>query len=245
MENKSCIENPLIAVFDSGIGGLNLLKECTRRMPQADFAYFADNYNMPYGNLSEGEITKRAFNVFGGIARLKPVAAAVACNTVTACCIDKLRAKCPFPIAGIQPAVKQAAETGGRFLVLATNATKNSRSFNNLVFRYGGNALVAGCSGLAAAIEDNIFDLDKIDLSAYLPKGKFSAVVLGCTHYIFIGERLKKIYGCPIFDGIAGTADHLKEISGIFDHETAVRQKITFFGGDIVKNRAVFDSISQ
>ena len=98
-----------VCVFDSGIGGLNLLAECAALCPDRDFIYFADNDNVPYGNMTRARMRELVFGIFDEIAGCNPSAAVVACNTVTAAFIRDLRAAYPFPIVGIQPAVKQAA----------------------------------------------------------------------------------------------------------------------------------------
>lgn len=236
---------PLVCLFDSGIGGVNLLIECVRRIPQADYMYFADNYNVPYGNLEEERIYELVFSVFEKIAAVHPDAAVVACNTVTANCVRSLRAKYSFPVLGVEPAVKQACEYGGNFLVLATEATCKSAAFSALISKYGARATIYPCRNLANIIEQNIFspDLEKIAFS--LPKGNFNSVVLGCTHYIFIEKYIKKLYNCKIFDGMAGTADHLQSVLGITDHFSSQTAKISFFCGNFAKNRAVFEKFKH
>ncbi|MDE7454138.1 MAG: glutamate racemase [Clostridia bacterium] len=240
----SNVQNPSVCVFDSGIGGISLLFECVRKLPRVDFTYFADNFRVPYGDLSREELVERVDEVFEEIAKSNPSAAVVACNTVTAQCIDFLRNKYDFPILGIQPAVKPAAESGGRCLVLATPATVKSESFKKLLQRYGGrNTRIIACDKLAYQIEQNIFNLSESGIEALLPKFNADTVVLGCTHYVLAKKIIQKFYNCPVFDGISGTADHLKEILGIFDHEGKRAQKIAFSGGDSYKNRKVFNCV--
>lgn len=241
MENQPRGKAPLVCLFDSGIGGLNLLRACSVRMPYVNFCYFADNYNVPYGNLCEGEIRRLVFSAFSQIAALCPDAAAVACNTVTAECVRELRHVFPFPVVGVEPAVKQAFEYGGKYLVLATEATCKSAVFFKLLSKYGKGAEVHAMKSLAGDIERNIFSLDKAALASRLPQGNFSSVVLGCTHYIFIRDEIEKRYRCPVFDGMAGTADHLATILGNSGHFSSERGKIRFFGGDFTKNKAVFE----
>ena len=238
----SNVQNPSVCVFDSGIGGISLLFECVRRLPRVDFTYFADNFRVPYGNLSRVELIKRVDEVFKEISKTNPAAAVVACNTVTAHCIDFLRNKYDFPIIGIQPAVKPAVETGGKCLVLATPSTVNSESFKNLLERYGNsNTQVVACDKLAYYIEQNILNLSADGIENLLPKYKADTVVLGCTHYVLAKKIIQSYYDCPVFDGIVGTADHLKEILGIYDHNGQRAQKIAFSGGDSYKNRKVFN----
>ncbi len=243
---------PLVCMFDSGIGGINLLIGCSRAAPWADYCYFADNYNVPYGNLTEGEIASRVFSVFENIAALRPDAAVVACNTVTASCVGALRKKFSFPVVGVEPAVKQAWEREGRYLVLATEATCSSESFARLIRLYGKGAVICPCPSLAVQIENNIFSICKNgpedmpaplekQIVSSLPKGKFSSVVLGCTHYVFIKKFIENLYSCPVFDGISGTADHLRTLLGKNDHKLPGKGKIRFFCGDFSKNKAVFE----
>ena len=148
MENQPRGKAPLVCLFDSGIGGLNLLRACSVRMPYVNFCYFADNYNVPYGNLCEGEIRRLVFSAFSQIAALCPDAAAVACNTVTAECVHELRRVFPFPVVGVEPAVKQAFEYGGKYLVLATEATCKSAAFFKLLSKYGKGAEVHAMKSL-------------------------------------------------------------------------------------------------
>lgn len=234
-----------VCFFDSGIGGINLLAECVRRLPSRDFVYYADNDHVPYGNLSEQEIQSLADAAFAQIARLNPCAAVIACNTVTALCAERLRASYPFPILGIQPAVKPAVKAGGRCLILATEATVKSPSFRRLVAAYGNGETVAyPCRHLAEFIEENVFSLPDRLPEGLLPDFSPDTVVLGCTHYAFVKKAIKNKYGCPVFDGVVGTADHLVKILGNFDPEINQRPKIRFINGDFNKNRAIFERLN-
>ena len=244
MNNLIC-GNPRIAFFDSGIGGLNLLAECARRLPYASFSYFADNFNMPYGNLSQETLFFKVDNIFKNIASIDPQAAVIACNTVTATCVKRLREKYSFPIIGVEPAVKPAAKTGGKCLVLATSATAESKSISALLDKYGnGVTTVLGCPNLAAYIEHNIFNIDEKKVVKLLPKYSPDSVVLGCTHYTYIKNIIKRFYGCEIFDGICGTADRLCSILSQKHAEIEpCLPQVDFCGGDEMKNRAVFDTL--
>ena len=233
-----------VCVFDSGIGGLNLLAACAHLCPEYDFVYFADNYNVPYGSLPPHKVCGLVDGIFEKMAALAPSAAVVACNTATALCVENLRKRYAFPIVGIQPAVKQAAALGGSFLVLATPATANSASLASLCIKYGGGrGEVVACPRLAAFVEDNIFSMPSGWEEELLPRRSPSCVVLGCTHYAFVSESIKKYYSRPVFDGILGTADHLRTLIGNVGGNCYHNQKIAFAGGDEQKNRAVFDKI--
>ncbi|MDE7400447.1 MAG: glutamate racemase [Clostridia bacterium] len=245
-----------VFVFDSGIGGLNLLYECAVRVPDVHYFFISDNKNVPYGNKSAEEIYRLTRIALDGIEKYNPAALVVACNTVTAQCIGKLRSAYQFPVIGIQPAVKPAAVHGGSCLVLATEATVHSASFSSLVERYGnGGFTVVGCRELAEYIEDNIFNLPEKLPCSLLPDMKTDGVVLGCTHYAYVKRQIENYYQCPVYDGIIGTADHFAEIVGICDHFNTFlgktdhlelsRLKVTFLSGDNVKNAAIFKKLKE
>ncbi len=237
--------NPRVAFFDSGIGGLNLLAECARRLPNVNFTYFADNYNMPYGVLQKDELLSKAESFFEKIAATNPQAAVIACNTVTAVCAKRLREEYSFPIIGIEPAVKPAAHNGKKCLVLATNATANSEAIRNLVEKFGnGTTRVVACPNLAAYIERNIFNIDEGEVVKMLPRTSADSVVIGCTHYTYAKNAIKKFYGCEVFDGIEGTAVRLcSTLSLNCASNSPTNRKIEFCGGDEKKNREVFSLI--
>ena len=126
------MEPGYIAFFDSGIGGLTLLKECAQQLAGESFLYFGDNANAPYGNKSPEEIERLTLTAFGYLSRFPLKAAVLACNTVTAECAAALRARCPFPVLGVEPALKPAAKACKNVLVLATRATLSSKKFRAL-----------------------------------------------------------------------------------------------------------------
>ncbi len=254
METNSDKPNASVAVFDSGIGGLNLLKECARALPAVKFYYLADNFNVPYGTKKKDEIFSLVKSKLDVAASKGISAAVIACNTATSNCIEELRAVYSFPIVGIQPAVKPAVKIGGRCLVLATEATVNSASFKQLISRFDDKDItVYPCAGLAEYIEKNLFTLNENFPAELLPNVEADSVVLGCTHYVFIKDIVQRRYNCPVFDGIAGTADHLREILGmsdhqqgnigISDHNTDKQSNVTFLSGDIVKNTRIYNYI--
>lgn len=203
-----------VAFFDSGIGGLTVLHECAKRMQNETFYYFGDNTHAPYGNRSPKTIKKFVFRAFEKIARLKVKAAVVACNTATALCVEELRKKYPFPIIGAEPALFLAAKRGGEVLVLATDATTKSPRFLSLCARANlrypkARFTVAPCPHLAGAIERHLTDED-FDYTPFLPQATPQAVVLGCTHYIYLKERVEKFYGAEVYDGNEGIAERLR-----------------------------------
>lgn len=239
---------PFTAVFDSGVGGLTVLRALTRRCPGERFGYFGDNANAPYGSRAPKEIEELVFAAFGRLSRMPLKAAVVACNTATALCIDRLRASFPFPVVGVEPAVRPAARLGGRVLLLATRATLASARVKALLARTGGAVDVFCPEELAGEIERHIFDLSAAGVEACLaglPRGVYDACVLGCTHYVFVAERISAALGCPVFDGNAGTADHLAKILNICSENCKKTPKnaVFFLGTHAEHNKRVFFSL--
>lgn len=208
--------NAPIGVFDSGVGGLTVLRELTRLMPNEDFIYFGDEANSPYGAHTHDEVCEIALAAAHRLTGMGIKALTVACNTATAAAVEPLRAAYPdMPVIGTEPAVKSAADAGyKRILVLATPVTVAEERFAALVHTRCGDAKVIAvpCPGLATMIEkhaprDTVFDeyLDGL-ISPY--RGSFDAAVLGCTHYPLIKDAILRAVGdgIPVFDGAAGIA---------------------------------------
>ncbi|MBE7068606.1 MAG: glutamate racemase [Clostridiales bacterium] len=210
-----------IAFFDSGIGGLTVLSSAQNALDNQIFYYYGDNARAPYGNLSNEKILQYVEDAFTLFQSLKVDAVVLACNTATAVCAESLRGKYSFPIIGAEPAVLPAMKKGGNILVLSTRATFQSARFQALcesVRRRCATATLTAkpCDGLAGAIEQNLFN-EKFDFTTYLPKPdkKYSTVVLGCTHYIYIKEIIENYYGCKAVDGNDGITKRLKNVLGL------------------------------
>lgn len=203
-----------IAFFDSGIGGLTVLAECQKVLPNEFFYYLGDNAHAPYGNLPENMIRKYTFRAFKRFKKLQVKAVVIACNTVTAVCVEELRRKYSFPIIGVEPALYLACrETQGEIFALVTLATYKSVRIKRLVERCGEaypntKVHLCPCEHLAAEIEHHITQVNYSYLP-FLPQGKPNAVVLGCTHYIYIKEYIQNFYGCLCYDGNKGIARRL------------------------------------
>ena len=237
---------PFTAIFDSGVGGLTVLRACVRRCPGERFGYFGDNANAPYGNRAPEEIERLAFSAFSFLARYPLKAAVVACNTVTAVCVEKLRAAFPFPIVGMEPAVRPAvaAAGGGEVLLLATRATLESARVKSLSEKTGGN--ITPLAGERARHMAGLSAVDVEGLLRTVPRGKYAAAVLGCTHYVFVKERIAKALGCPVFDGNSGTADHLSEILNIRSEKSKKEPKnCVFFIGKAKNANKTFYSAQK
>jgi glutamate racemase len=234
-------KNP-IAVFDSGVGGISVLRELTRIMPQEDFIYFGDSKNAPYGTKTLEEV--RRLTVASATALFEEGAKGlvVACNTATSAAVRVLREMYPdIPIVGIEPALRPAAlfMEHPRVLVMATPMTIREEKFHKLMARYEHEAEIIplACPGLMDFIERG--DLDGDDLHRYLEDLLYSysgnrvdAAVLGCTHYPFARTQIQSVLGerVRIFDGGEGTAREMRRRiteAGLLQEENR-RGSVTF-----------------
>ena len=220
MENKY---DNYIGVFDSGVGGISILKECAALLPHEDFFYFGDSANNPYGDRSPEDVLALSMNAMEQMIEKGVKALVIACNTATSIAGKELREKYEtesFPVIGVEPAVKPAAldPAGDRILVMATANTLSQKKYFQLIESWGEDQEIIPLPaiGLAQRIEKGNFegeDLMELLHSLLDPYvGKVDSVVLGCTHYPFIKKQIRQIMGqdIPLFDGGAGTARELK-----------------------------------
>ena len=198
-----------IGVFDSGIGGLSVLAALRAQLPREDFVYFADTGHAPYGERSEAYVVQRTRAVATGLIEQERIKAlVVACNTATAAAIHVLRAELPgFPLVGVEPALKPAvaASRTGRIAVLATRGTVTSRKFALLRDAFAAQAdfSVVACDGLASAIEAGEPGPVAALCARYVAQagrfgtapGEIDTLVLGCTHYVFVADELRRHTG--------------------------------------------------
>lgn len=212
-----------IGVLDSGIGGLTVLKDAIRLLPNEDYLYYADTKHVPYGTKPRDEVRGYIFDAADFFARQKVEVLVVACNTATSIAINDLRERYSFPIIGMEPAVKPAVLRADdrRVLVLATPITVREKKLHDLVERLDSEDIVDlhALPDLVEFAEKFIFDEDAIipylsdELSRY-DLDKYGAVVLGCTHFVFFKEHFKKLLpqGVDILDGNLGTISRLKSL---------------------------------
>ncbi len=212
-----------IAVFDSGMGGISVLKEMVRLMPEEDFIYFGDSKNAPYGTKTLEQVrTLTLSNIKYLLEEHHAKAIAVACNTATSAAVRSLRELYPnVPLVGVEPAIKPAVESMDQphILMMATPYTCQGEKFRNLMESYSDRATIypLPCPGLMEFVErGELFGKDLEDflhdlMDPYLEKG-IDCIVLGCTHYPFVRETIQHIAGdsVTLFDGSLGTAKELR-----------------------------------
>ena len=211
-----------IAVFDSGVGGISVLRQLRKIMPDEHYIYYGDSANAPYGSRTTEEVRALTLAAVEKLLTEYPVKAlVVACNTATAAAIEVLREKyADLIVIGIEPAVKLAADNfpGGRLGVMATEVTLREEKFDLLVHRFEGNCEIfkIPAPGLVQLIEAGKADTPETDamLHALLDPyvGKLDALVLGCTHYPFVSRRIGKVLGPEtlLLHGGKGTARETK-----------------------------------
>ncbi len=211
-----------ILVFDSGLGGLSVLRELIKSMPRERYIYFGDSKNAPYGNRSTREVRELTFSAVSEHMSRGIKAVVIACNTATAAAIEDLRGKYPEKIiVGVEPALKPAADRhpGEHILVMATDVTLRETKFAALMERFSATSPVIPlpCPGLVEFVEKG--ELDSPSLRAYLREllvpvltKKPKAIVLGCTHFPFLRPIIREIMGegVEILDGSLGTAQQTR-----------------------------------
>lgn len=215
--------NRPIGFFDSGVGGISVLKKAMELLPHEDFIYFGDSANAPYGDKDLETLKELSFKAVDFLLSFGCKSIVVACNTATSAAITDIREKFShIPVIGIEPALKVAIEhtTDGKILVLATNRTLLEEKFKKLSdqFSQSRNIVSLPLPGLVEIIENGDDYQEKS--YAYLKEAfedvdkDLSAVVLGCTHYPFIKPSLRKLFSEEILivDGSEGTARRLKEV---------------------------------
>ena len=235
-------KNSPIAVFDSGLGGVSVLKEMIKIMPEEDMYYFGDSANAPYGTKSLEEVRSMTIKHVHDFIEMGCKGVVIACNTATSAAVRTLREMYPdLPIVGIEPAVKPAVEAypKGNVLVMATPMTIHQEKLKHLIDAYGGDANVIplACPGLMDFVE--VGNVNSPELKGFMRDllyqyvGQLDAVVLGCTHYPFVKDAIIEVLGpeVEIFDGGYGTAKEIKrrlQVQNLLREKGTKKGEITF-----------------
>lgn len=213
-----------IAFFDSGIGGLTVLHQAKKLMPQEDYLYYADTDHVPYGRKTKDEIQQYVQEAVDFIAAQDVKALVVACNTATSVAIQSLRARYSFPILGMEPAVKPAVKNAvisKRVLVTATPVTLQEQKLQELLLQVDQHhkADLLPLPRLVELAEQSCFEdgqaeaylravLQNVDINQYC------TVVLGCTHFNYFKDSFRNIFGSEVtlLDGSGGTVNNLYRV---------------------------------
>ncbi|NLG37320.1 MAG: glutamate racemase [Clostridiales bacterium] len=232
-----------IGVFDSGVGGISVLREAMAVLPGERFLFYGDTANAPYGEKPADLIRNLTLRATGELIARGVKALLVACNTATAAGISELRSRYDIPVLGMEPALKPAmANQPGYVVVMATPATLHLDKFCTLLSRFhdADRVFPLPCPGLARLIETGgpgsavVADALRSFLSSIsvVPR----AIVLGCTHYSFIAQDIAALMpGTAIYDGNRGTALHLRhtlERGGLLCERPALSPRAAFLSSD-------------
>ncbi len=240
-----------IGFYDSGVGGISVLKQTARLLPGENFIYYGDNANAPYGTRDEEDIKRLSLACGEFLYEHGVKMIVIACNTATSIVVQTMRERFNIPVISMEPAIKPASERPGKIAVLATPATLHQARYKALKERLLASERVVDipCGELAALVERG--DVDSPHIRAYICEklaplrgSDVRSVVIGCTHYSFISEQIgdvaRKLLGeCEMFDGMYGTARRVKQV---LEQEGLVSEKgcgnIQFFsssGGETVE----------
>jgi glutamate racemase len=212
-----------IAVFDSGVGGISVLRELVKILPNEDYIYYGDSKNAPYGMKDKETVKQLTIDAAEYLFAQGAKGLVVACNTATSAAVRVLREMyLEIPIVGIEPAVKPAAtlKPNCRVLAMATPMTIREEKFQKLMAKYEDQAaeiIPLPCPGLMDFVERG--DLNSDSLRSYLEELLFAhrihpvdSVVLGCTHYPFVRDMIQEVLGpdVVVYDGGEGTAREMR-----------------------------------
>jgi glutamate racemase len=226
----------MIGVFDSGVGGLSVLREIRALLHRHDILYLADQAYAPYGDRTLDDVRARVEWVVDTLLERGAQMITVACHTASAAALHRLRNRHPsVPFVGIEPAVKPAAATtASRTIgVLATSATFQGELFRDVVDRHaiGTRVIARPCPGLADLVESGadpaVIELALADHLGSLIARNADTIVLACTHYSFLADRVRALTGATVIDPAPAVARQVARIAA--SHDIAPGAGITTF----------------
>lgn len=217
------MNNNPIGIFDSGVGGLSILLEIQKLLPQESTIFVADQAYVPYGGKTKEELIDRVTRIMEFLEQKNVKAVVAACNTATVYTIDEMRQRFDFPIIGTVPVIKTIANITktGKTAVFSTPATAKSPYLSDLIKKFANGISVEkiGGSGLEDLIEEgnlNSPEIEKILKYHLLPlvKNNVDAIALGCTHYPFLRDKIEEIVGnnISVVDSGGAVSRRLREV---------------------------------
>ena len=212
-----------IGVFDSGVGGISVLQEIRKLLPDENLIYYADSGHCPYGGKPQAEIQARASAITDFLLGRGVKLVVVACNTATIAAVEHLRASYPVPFVGMEPAVKPAAAVSksGVVGVLATGAALAGEKFHRLVAAHAREVRVITqpCPGLVEQVEQGDLGSERtralvLKYTGPLLKQNADVLVLGCTHYPFLRSLIQDVVGADVtlLDSAAAVARQTRRV---------------------------------
>lgn len=246
-----------IGFFDSGVGGVSVLAEASLVLPNESLIFLGDSAHNPYGTKDVAEVKHLSIQAADYLIKEGIKALVVACNTATSVAVNDLRQSLNIPVLGVEPALKPAVERAGQgdIVVMATPITLREKKFQALLslYREKRNIILLPCPGLAELIEKGnyigpVIREYLINIFAHIKKERVSAIVLGCTHYIFIKKEIKNLMPhVQLIDGNRGTVNNLKRIleqKGLIADPDRRDKEIKYFStGDPVQFSALCEEL--
>lgn len=236
-----------IGVFDSGKGGMTVVKELMNQLPNEQIIYYGDTARVPYGNKSKETIITYSKQIAGFLIEQGVKAILIGCNTISAVALEALRAEFPVPIIGVvKPGAKAAAEAtrNNRIGVIATRATINSGIYEDFLRKTNPEIKVFGqaCPLFVPLVEEGWIDDEVTDMVIHryvdeLVKKDIDALVLGCTHYPLLRHRIQLIVGekvtlvNPAYES-AKAFKYLLEEYDLLCEESTVKRDPRFYVSD-------------
>lgn len=199
------LKNAPVGVFDSGVGGLTVMREIMRQIPNESIIYFGDTARVPYGNKSKETVTRFSRQIVHFLKSHQVKTIVVACNTASAYALDELEKECDIPIMGVvKPGAKAAVEatTNGKIGVIATEATIGSGIYSHYIKELKSSATIYGkaCPLFVPLVEEGLWEDPVTEEIArrYLAElidNDIDTLILGCTHYPLIRSTVRKVIG--------------------------------------------------
>jgi len=248
-----------IGVFDSGLGGLSVLRHLQRELSDESFLYVADSAHAPYGDKAELYIQQRCLLIADFLSEQEVSAIVVACNTATAAAVAMIRERLDIPVIAIEPALKPAALSTktGCIGVLATASTLQSKQYKNLQQKFSDDIeyFEQAAHGLVELVEAGLINDEKTHqlLEQYLQpmlKQGVDTIVLGCTHYPFLQPLIEYIVAdaAVVIDTGAAIAEQLKKVLSehqLSAHSEKANQDRYFSSSDTVYSQKMIERLLQ
>ena len=215
----NAVDKRPVGFLDSGLGGISVLGEALQLMPDENYIYYGDTRNIPYGDKPPEEVYRCTHAAVDELIARGCKAIVIACNTATSAAAAQLRQELSLPIIGMEPALKPASMLpgDGRVLVMATQNTLRLPKFQALMELYGKDAIPLPCSGLMECVEEGHLSGARVEnllqtLFEPYRSENIKAVVLGCTHYPFLRDTIRRFFPpeTTLMDGNLGTVKQLR-----------------------------------
>lgn len=245
------MDNRPIGFFDSGLGGLTCIPYLMKKLPKEKIIYFGDTARTPYGSKAESTIRSFSMEIAEFLVKSDVKMIVIACNTVSATCIDDLQTRFPkIPVLGIiEPAARHVAEAcsvRNRIGIIGTKVTIASKAYEDLIRSYNGSLHIyeTPCPAFVPLIEEGIIENDIMDLTIkyymddFVYGNKLDTVILGCTHYPLIQKNIERIYPhLRIINPssiIVGNIEHILEEREMLAEEPQYEN--VFYASDLSEN---------